>query len=445
MRKLKIKKFVNYLKIKNWKLKTNNGFTLVEVLIGSFLFLLVFLGIFLAYQLGIRVVVQSKNKVSASAIATGEIEAIRNLDYIVVGVDGDFPDGNLIASKVKTINGIDYTVETRVDYIIDDADGVSSPEDTCPNDYKKVEVKVSWQNPLPGNLKLVTDIAPKNLAQECSTTGGILKVNVFDAFGVLISTPLIEIKDPDTDNIIKTANPSTGTHLFSLPAGTYKVEVSKSGYSSQRTYSSDEVANPDKPHLSVIGNQLTENSFSIDELSSLTIETVGPDSLGNPVVSNAAFNLRGDKLLGTDGDGNPVYKYSQNHVSDDSGQITINNLEWDLYTFDPDLNLVDPPQPVSLDPGMNKNVTLVLEAANSLLLIVNDADTGSPVFSADARLYLSGYDVTLFTDSNGEAYFIPLSVGTYNLDVNASGYSSYSGTASVSGNVSKTINLNKIE
>jgi len=110
------------------------GFTLVEVLVASALTLIVFSGIFLAYQLGIRVIAQGRNKVIASAIASGEIEKIKNLSYDAIGIVGGFPDGDLEQTEVKIVNGADYTIERRIDYVVDEADGISAPTDICPNE-----------------------------------------------------------------------------------------------------------------------------------------------------------------------------------------------------------------------------------------------------------------------------------------------------------------------
>ena len=203
----------------------SKGLTLIEVLIGAFLILIIFLGIFLAYQLTLKVIESNRDKITATAIAKGELEKIKNLPYQSVGVIGGFPEGVLDASKTSTINGIDYTINDRVDYVIDPRDGIASPDDECPNDYKRVESKVSWPGLFSGQVKLDTDISPKNLAQECSETGGILSISVFDAFGVMVSSPLIEIKNPQTGQIIKTATPSSGEHYFSLSPATYKVVV----------------------------------------------------------------------------------------------------------------------------------------------------------------------------------------------------------------------------
>ena len=259
-----------------FKCFNEKGFTLIEVLIGVFLTLIVFLGIFGAYQLGFRVVGQSKNKITATAILNAEIEKIRNLPYESIGVSGEFPDGVLEKISYITSNNVQYKIERRVDFVVDSADGIASPADDCPNDYKKAEIKVSWSGVLAGQISVSSDIAPKNLAQECGTGGGILSVSVFDAQGLMVSSPLIEIKDSLTDQTLKTATPLDGKHYFSLPADNYKVVVSKTGYSSERTYGTEEVTTPENPPPIVLNGQLTENSFSIDKLSSFSVDTLSP-------------------------------------------------------------------------------------------------------------------------------------------------------------------------
>jgi len=567
------------------------GFTLIEVLVGSFLVLIVFLAIFGAYQLSLKVVSQSRDRITATSIANGEIERIRNLSYEDVGVSGDYPDGILLAEETKTINGVDYTINTRIDYVVDEADGIEAPEDECPNDYKKVEIKVSWSGLFGGEVKMVTDIAPETVAQECEIIGGILSVSVFDAQGLMIPNPLIEVKDSETDEIVKTATPAEGKHLFSIPAKTYKVEVSKEGYSSSRTYGIEEVAIPEKPNPIVIEGKMSEVSFSIDKLSALSVDTLSswntdnfsdsfttdanisasstiavqsgevkissghnfgylvstaisslnltsweefswddeelagtqilykvlyfdgavwkliPDSAlpGNstgfsvspldlsgldisiysqlkvkgelsttdilisptlydwqvswrtsePIpIPNVNFNLEGNKIIGKDATEDPVYKYSQSHNSGGSGHINISDIEWDLYTFTIDsatgldLLKIDPsPQPVNLPPDTTLSVGLYLEAQNSLMVTVQDEETGEPIFSAGVRLYKSdlSYDKTQNTDGKGKTYFIPLENGAYTVEVQIDGYQTKSEDISVSGDETKIISLERLE
>lgn len=578
----------------NSKFKSQKSFTLVEVLVAVGLIALIFLGIFTVYTFGLRVVSLSQNRITAIAIANQQIEQIRNLSYQAVGVQGKYPSGDLPEIQTITRNNISYTVKIRIDYVVDPADGIALPDDSCPNDYKRVRVEVSWQGQHPGQIKLVSDIVPKNIAEECATTGGILSVSVFDASGVMVNSPSIEIKNPTTGELITTATPADGKHYFSLPAGTYRVVVSKAGYSQDRTYSSDEVTTPEKSDPPVLEGQLTENSFSIDRLSSFNVSTfslwgqgsfsdsfldetkiaqksniilttgesilettspspqegylisidVAPSNLtewsefsfsdsepsgtqiyyqilyqdgenwilipeadlpGNsagfntsPVdlsglnittypklrlkgnfsttvedqtprlfdwsvswktsqptsIPNLSFNLKGAKIIGKNSQEQPVYKYSQTHNSGASGSIVLGSLEWDSYTFSlpagSNLDLVNTnpsPQPIALAPAQFLLVYLFFQAQNSLLVTVKDINTAQPVFSAQVRVYNTslGYDVTQNTNEEGQTLFIPLENATYTIEVQAAGYSSGSGTSSVSGDTLKTINLTQIE
>jgi len=446
------------------------GFTLIEVLIGTFLILIVFLGIFGVYQLGLKVVGMSKAKIIATAIANGEIEKIRNLPYQSVGTkDAQLPfaKGALDSVTSTVFNNMEFQIEKKVKFIVDEADGIGGA-DVCNWDYKRVEIKVSWIGRFKGEIKLVTDVAPKNKNEEiqsCQTQpGGILSVLVFDAFGVPVSSPLIEVFNPVSGVRVDFAVPSNGSHDFPLATSTYKVVVSKDGYSSERTFASGEsyageiIAIPEKSNPIVLEGQTTSISFSIDKLSSMTVETRGLKELGYPIIHNVTFNLRGEKLVGYDDTEKPIYKYSQNHITNGSGSVSIPNLEWDSYYFSivtPDLDLteiesplgVTTTQPIGLSPAGSKEVRLVLKAENSLLLTVKDATTSEPIFSASSTLFNGslGYEKTQYTDENGQTYFIPLEAATYNLEVSGPGYNSTSTTILISGDTTTTIKLEQIE
>ena len=369
-----------------------------------------------------------------------------------------------MASSIKQQNNNDYTIERRVDYVIDGSDGIAVPDDECPNDYKRAEIKVSWSGRFSGEVVLTTDVAPLSLAQECSETGGVLKVSVFNAVGLMVPSPLIEVKDPITLQTLKSATPVSGEHYFSLEPTTYKIVVSKTGYSTEQTYGSGEIYNsktiitPENPHPIVFGGQLTENSFSIDGLSSMTIQTRGTKGQGYPIVHNVTFTLTGAKRVGLDANENPIYKYSQAHITNGPGQVEISNLEWDLCSFSvftPGLDLVgieSPPeiettQPVGLAPNTSLSVRLIVKAENSLLVTVQDITTGEPIFSASVRLSNTGlgYDTTQYTGENGRTYFIPLEPATYNLEIQAPGYAILTTQAFVSGDTTKIVTIEQVE
>lgn len=252
----------------------HKGLTLIETLVGIFLAVVVFLSILTAYQLLIKVISQSRSKVVANAIALGEMEKIRNLAYRDIGVQGSFPEGSLSPETIKRQNNLDYRIDRRVDYIVDAKDGLALPEDECPQDFKRAEIKISWSGRFSGEIKLTSDFSPSSLAEECAEVGGILSVSVFNAQGQMVVSPLIEVKDPVTDQTLKSSLPTEGKHYFSLASGTYKVVASKSGFSQERTHGADEVTTPEKPNPIIIGEKLSPLSFSIDQLSSFQVQTL---------------------------------------------------------------------------------------------------------------------------------------------------------------------------
>ena len=455
------------MKISNFQFSIK-GFTFIDVLVGTALMLIIFLGISGAYQLGLKVVSQSKARISATALANQRVEEIRNLSYKEVGTTPhsvDEPEGSLPKTETISRNNIEHTVETTIKYINDCFDGPRSAEcpeapeiDDCVKDYKRAKVKVSWTTPFEGEVNLVTDVAPRNLNQEveeCTgAAAGVISVLVFNAEGTLVSSPLIEIIDPDTGNTLTAAQPVTGKYNFVLSPTTYKVEITKSGYSSNQTHQENDtydgktIAEPIKSHPSVYEGKLTEIGFSIDEVSSMTVQARGTKGRGYPPLHNVTFKMEGAKTVGNDSEGMPIYKYSQSHTTNGPGEINLSNLEWDSYSFyvdSPDYELIgieSPPgvetsQPIDIFPASSQEVRLILKAENTLLVKVQDVLTTEPIFMASVRLSYSGleyqYDQTQPTNEEGETFFLPLEEVIYDLEVRAGGYETYTGQVSVSG------------
>ena len=325
--------------------KNQKSFTLVEILVGTSLILIVFLGIFGAYQLGLKMVSQSKNKIVVTSIANGEIEKIRDLTYEKIGIiNGTLPTptGILEAESTSTINNVDYKIERKIKYIVDEADGTGA-QDSCNWDYKRVEIKVSWPGRFPGEIKLATDISPKDKVQEIQSCqaqpGGILTISVFDAYGNFVSSPLIEVKDPSTNETVVSATPSTGKYDFPLATSTYKVIVSKgSEYTVDRTYGTDEIAIPEKPNPIVLKDEITKVSFQIDKVSSFSIETLSPwgqdyfsDSFLNESKISTSSNVsvsNGEVNLATISEGYLPFGYLISIAISPSDLI-----KWDKFSF----------------------------------------------------------------------------------------------------------------
>jgi prepilin-type N-terminal cleavage/methylation domain-containing protein len=547
--------------------ENKKGFSLIEVLVGLAIMLTVFVGIIGVYRLSIRLSGQTRARTTAIALANQRIEQARNLAYSDVGTMGGIPSGVMEQSTTTTRNAADFTTYTSVFYVDDVFDGVA-PADTVPNDYKRVKVRVSWQGFFSGEVSMLTDIAPRGL--ESSVGGGNMLLKIFDSFGIGIPQANVHLVNASTSPTIDAnylTNDSGELLIPGAPTSTqsYQITTSKSGFSIDRTYGTWEIANPSKPHATVLEGQLTQTSFIIDGTSTFSIFTVSPfgsgsfadsfinlnnissstniyigdgvatlatttgneyfssgyfestssspsgldtwlefswddtesasttatfkilfnngtnwvpvpdiDLPGNVVgfgaspidligvstttypslrlssnlstieasstpsvenwllswttaeetaIANVPFTLRGTKIIGTDINDDPVYKYESLLSSDGIGNINIPDMETDLYTFSVDqastglslIKTIPEPQPISLAPSVTLPVTLILFAQNSLLATVRDVETADTLFGASVRIYNVGlgYDETNFTDSNGEAFFIPLEVDTY--------------------------------
>lgn len=165
--------------------------------------------------------------------------------------------------------------------------------------------------------------------------------------------------------------------------------------------------------------------------------SVSYDSGPTPL-PNISFNMKGEKIIGTDGAGNPIYKYDYDLQTDSGGLLTISDLEWDNYNLTVDeaginLNISESctPQPRSIAPGVSIVTDILLSSytANSLLLSVTNI-SGDLIQDSDIRLYRLPYDNTQKSSSCGQTFFSSLSKGTvvngnpYSIDISKIGYTS---------------------
>lgn len=146
---------------------------------------------------------------------------------------------------------------------------------------------------------------------------------------------------------------------------------------------------------------------------------------------NAELTMRGEKLLGTDGAGDPVYQYSETLTTDATGELTETELPADTYHLSASSasglaisQSCPEAQPRSIAPASTNQTEVVLVSATSDSLIVSVTDsTGVPVSDASVSLTRTGYSEEQETSECGQVYFEGL--GTYNdyqVEVTKSGF-----------------------
>jgi prepilin-type N-terminal cleavage/methylation domain-containing protein len=387
------------------KISKKSGFTLVETLVGVAVFLIIATATYQAYVSLFMLINLNQYKILALNLANEQFEIIRNMPYADVGIVSGIPNGKIPHIQTLVRGGVTFTVTTtirNIDLPFDGAIGSSTKPDLSPADNKLAEVEIgciSCKNFSP--VTLTTNIAPKNL--ETASTNGAMLIKVFDANGVPVSGASVHIVKIDvTPNIVidDVTNTLGILEIVDAPPGSnaYRISVTKNGYSTDRTYPIVPTTNPKptKADATVVVQQLTQISFSIDRLSTLSFSSVTPSCTQ---VGGVDFSLKGSKTIGLN-----IPKFSQNLYTNSLGSYSSSTVEWDSYTavgIDSSYDVIglNPLNTINLDPNSSQNVLLIVEPKNpnSLLVTVKDSATKLPITDAIVTLTSGSYNSTKTT------------------------------------------------
>jgi hypothetical protein len=381
------------------------GFSLLETVIGMGILVIASSSLYLIYSTTLDIVTAGQYHSAAANIIESELEIVRNMRYEDIGTVGGVPSGKLEPEKVIVLDETGFTVKTFVRNVDDPFDGTlgGDPEDTDPADYKLVELHIECQTcPRFGLVQMTTTISPYNL--ESTDRTGNLIVQSLNALGQPlpgatvtiinnnVSPPVDQTDTTDVNGQLELVGMATSS------AG-YRITVTKSGHSTDRTYPPGDPSNPNpiKPDVTIAQEQLTIASFAIDETVSLTVQAV--DQLCVPI-SGMDMILTSSKLIGSEPD---VPNYSQNHSTEAGGAIQVAGLEWDAYTLrsiDATYNVAATgnSSPITLDPGQDVTAIWLVEAITTPALLVTVTDqNGQPVDDAAVQVSSGTYDQTLTT------------------------------------------------
>jgi len=446
--------------------KKRGGFTLIEAMVVVFIVVVTAVTFYSVFTLGVKHIVDSKNRLGATALANEKMEIIKNLDYENIGTKKEvspgsyvygIPVGDILEEETIIRNNREYYVHTLVQYVDDLYDGMEdgSPDDDIPTDYKRVRIEVAWSPEAETNksISLTGTFIPSGI--EKAEEGGTLSVNVINNEGLGIPQALVHIYNSDAGIDINTSTDDTGNIIFpGAPAGeqNYALEISKSGYYSMQTYAPYPTSYfyPSDVHASVVEGRLNVKSIMTDKISDLTLKA--KDLFGNSIAS-LGFDIKGGKKLGdtaTD-PSESIYVLDQTTSFDANGEKSFSSLSFGVYFFNPqssddyyfmkldndqmEANQIDLPPDNNLEVGAiyaDKNI-------NSVLVQLIDEDSGWLVSDATVKLKKDdiGFSTELVSDKYGQAFFptsLPeLESGEYQLTVEMAGYKS----------VSKTINVDK--
>lgn len=151
---------------------------------------------------------------------------------------------------------------------------------------------------------------------------------------------------------------------------------------------------------------------------------------GDTPLTGYGFDVRGGKVIGTDASSSPIYKFSTTGGTDGSGRASFPDLEFDGYTLTNtpgyDIASACPGYPIPHGAGVDTlaSVLLASDQASTLRVHVMDG-LGRSLPGIEVNLDRPGYDVTLTTDSCGQAFFSGgvTDDSDYVLTVGGTGYS----------------------
>lgn len=438
---------------------THYGFTLVETIVAIGVFSIFFAAISFILQQVLENVSTSRVRTVALTLAQQKLETLKNIPYDSLGTVGGIPSGTIPQSEVITVNNQDFTISTSILYIDDPFDQLT-PSDPIPADYKRVRIQVTWGGLSRNPVTLVTNITPKGL--ESNPGGGTLYIQVLNSSGLPVNASSVTITNTTIVPNINITTLTDANGFVIVPAAPacvscYNISVTKAGYSTDRTYSTSEIANPTQPPSTIIAGTVTQITFSIDQLGSLSISSKSTGESGYQTLANVIFALRSSKIIGYDTNDKPKYKYTQ-QFNTGGGTVGIPNLEWDTYTIDmSDSNYTlaasTPLNPVTVLPGVfSSPVTILVDpkyTASLQLTIKNNLNQLMSSAAATVKNVSSGAQFTKVTPATGSAdfgqvFFNNLTLGSYFLVASLSGYQEATSSFVINSNQQTTLVLNPL-
>ena len=412
----------------------NRGFTLIETLVGTAVFLAIAISAYQAFGVLMSISQVTRAKISATELANERFEIIRNLAYNDVGIVAGLPLGKIVRVQNITRDGFNFTLTHTIRSVDDPFDGTigGSPNDTSPADYKLADLDITCSNCKNfTDLGFTTLIAPHAL--ETASTNGALFVRAYDANGLPVPQAAIHIVNTQTnpDTIIDETTDNDGwVKIVDAPAGinAYNITATKTGYTTDRTYIPGGAAGatPVKPDVTIVQQQISQISLAIDRTSSLNVSSFDATCTALPSVG---FSLTGSKLIGTG-----VLKYpTQSFTTNGTGTYSIPSIEYDTYSTlltsgSYDLAGTSLTQNFFINPNTTTELQLIaVPHVNRALLVNVETSAGVAIDGATVQLQLTGFDETKTTNSGacptpGQVFWNGLASGTYSVTVSAPGY-----------------------
>lgn len=202
------------------------GFTLVEVIVSMVIFMIIITGFLYTMTASLVATRDTRARVVAANLASQQIDLLRDTGSV-------FAVTNTSHDHVIQVNTDTFSVDVSASW--QTASGATASCEagaaTGALSYKRISVEVSWGDDDERSVFSDTAIAPASKIND--PTLGTVLVGVVNSAGTAVSGATVSLSP--SGGVASVATDSDGcAYLLKVPAGTYTVTVSKTGYVSEQ-------------------------------------------------------------------------------------------------------------------------------------------------------------------------------------------------------------------
>lgn len=145
---------------------------------------------------------------------------------------------------------------------------------------------------------------------------------------------------------------------------------------------------------------------------------------GPTPLPNVDVTIRGEKTIGTETNGAPIYKFDESFTTTQYGEWLIDPVEWDAFTLRaPDFHIVEQcPIDLTISPGEEAEATFIVADGGSHSLRIAASSSGGPSAGATVTIDGPGVSEVLQTSDCGQAFVGDLAEATYAITISKPGY-----------------------
>ncbi|HEY4152289.1 MAG TPA: prepilin-type N-terminal cleavage/methylation domain-containing protein [Pseudolysinimonas sp.] len=270
------------------------GFSIVEVLVATVIFMLLSIGIAQATVTSIRLSGDQKHRVTALSLAAGEIDKVRAIGDPFNVTTPDHPDQ-------QTIDGITYTINRQTQWV--SGTGTDIPcggSGTANLQVKRVNVSVTWTGQLAGTNSVNSNTVLAPVGRINDPTQGTIIVSATRADGSGASGVTATVTPVSGGaTALATAPPATDsdgcTYALRVTPGVYSVTLSKSGWIDITQNTSPTL------NVTVVAGASVSAPFGFDRAASFAMTYAPGAPAGTKFSTNAEtsfVNTYGTSILG---------------------------------------------------------------------------------------------------------------------------------------------------